>query len=145
MVVALGALNGQAENAFADGVHPVEHRLHSELFGVDAALFIDHRVAQETRGHDLILSRVRQQVTGDLFDDELVVRLVGVERVDHPVAVEPDRPLFVLLEPVGIGVARGVEPMTPPPFAVMRRGQQSLDLFFIGVRTLVVQKRQPRR
>src|SRR5262249_20538012 len=30
--------------------------------------------------------------------------------------------------------------MTPPSFAVMLRGQQSLNLFFISVRTLVIQK-----
>ena len=57
--VALGALDRQAEHALADGVHAVEHRLHAELLGVDAAFFVDHRVAQEAGGDALVLRRVR--------------------------------------------------------------------------------------
>ena len=49
VVVALGALDGQAEHALADGVHAVEHGLHAELLGIDAAFLVDHRVAQEAR------------------------------------------------------------------------------------------------
>ena len=114
VVVALGALDRQAEDALADGVHPVEHRLHAELLGVDAALLVDHRVAEEAGGDDLVLRRVRQQVAGDLLDDELVVRQVAVERVDDPVAVEPDLPRLVLLVAVGVGVAGRVEPDAGP-------------------------------
>ncbi len=80
VVVALRALDGEAENAFADGVHAVEHRLHAELLGIDAAFLVDHRVAQKAGGHDLILRGVRQQIAGDLLDDELVVRQIAIER-----------------------------------------------------------------
>jgi hypothetical protein len=90
MVVALRALNGHAENALADGVHAVEHRLHAELFGLDAAFFVDHRIAQKAGGDFLILRGIRQQIAGNLVDDELVVGQVAVEGVDHPVAIEPD-------------------------------------------------------
>ncbi len=57
VIVALGALNGQAEDALADGVHAVEHRFHAELLRIDAALLVNHRVAQKAGGHDLILRR----------------------------------------------------------------------------------------
>ena len=57
VVVALGALDRQAEDALADGVHAVEHRLHAELLGVDAAFLVDHRVAQEAGGDELVLRR----------------------------------------------------------------------------------------
>ena len=33
--MTLGALDRQAEDALADGIHPVEHRLHAELFRID--------------------------------------------------------------------------------------------------------------
>ena len=52
VVVALGALDGQAQDALADGVHAVEHGLHAELLGIDAAFLVDHRVAQEAGGDD---------------------------------------------------------------------------------------------
>ena len=112
--VALGALDGQAEHALADGVHAVEHRLHAELLGIDAAFLVDHRVAQEAGGHHLVLRGVRQQVAGDLLDDELVVGQVAVQGVDDPVAIEPDLPRLVLLVAVGVGVAGGVEPDAAP-------------------------------
>ena len=57
VVVALGALDGQAEDALADGVHAIEHRLHAELLGIDAAFLVDHRVAQEAGRDDLVLRR----------------------------------------------------------------------------------------
>ena len=90
MTMALRALNRQAEDSLADGVHPVEHRFHAELLGVDAPFLVDHRVAQESGRDDLILRGVGLQVSSDLVGDEFVVREVGVEGVDHPVAVEPD-------------------------------------------------------
>ena len=55
VVVALRALDGDAENALADGIHAVEHGLHAELLGIDAALFVDHGIAQEAGGDDLVL------------------------------------------------------------------------------------------
>ena len=90
MAVALCALDGQAEDAFADGVHAVEHRFHAELFGIDAAFLVDHRVAEEAGGDDVVLGRVRQQVAGELSDDEAVVRKVFVQRVDDPIAIGPN-------------------------------------------------------
>ena len=73
VVVALRTLNRQAEDALADGVHAVEHRFHAKLLGIDAPLLVGHRVAQKAGSHDLVLPRVRQQVAGDLLDDEVVV------------------------------------------------------------------------
>ena len=75
-----------------------------------------------------------QQVAGDLLDDELVVGQVAVERVDDPVAIEPDAARLVLLEAVGVGVAGGVEPVPAPALAVVRRGEQPLDQLLVGVR-----------
>ena len=73
VIVALRALDGDAQNAFADGVHAVEHGFHSELLGVHAAFLVNHGIAQEARGDDLVLRGVRQQIARDLLDDELVI------------------------------------------------------------------------
>ncbi len=132
MVVALRALNGEAQHALADGVHAIEHRLHAELLGIDAAFLVDHRIAQESSGDDLVLGRIGQHVAGNLLDDELVVGQVAVEGVDHPVAIEPDLPRLVFLKAVGVGIAGGIEPEARPALSIMRRGEQALNEAFIS-------------
>ncbi len=79
VAVALGTLNRQAEDAFADRVHPVEHRFHPELFGIDATFLVDHRVPQVAGGDLLVLGGRGQLVAGQLLDDELVVGQVAVQ------------------------------------------------------------------
>jgi len=80
---------------------------------------------------------VRDAVGGELLDDELVVRLVLVHRVDHVVAVGPGVGVAVVaeeavalidLKAARVGVAGGVEPVTGPAFAVVRRGEEEVDL-----------------
>ena len=141
VVVALRALDREAEHAFADGVHAVEHRLHAELLGIDRAFLVDLGIAEEARGDAFILAGLGQLVARDLLDDELVVGQVAVEGVDDPVAVEPDETRLVLLVAVGVGVARRIEPMTRPPFAVVRAREQRIHQTWIGVGTLVGQER----
>ncbi len=146
VVVALGALDRQAEDALADRVHAVEHGLHPELLGIDAPFFVEHRVAQKTRGDDLVLRRMRQLVAGDLLDDELIVGQVAIQGADDPVAIEPDLPRLVLFVAVGVGIARGVEPDPPPALAVVRRRQQPVDLPRIRTRRWYrPERRRPRR
>ena len=76
-----------------------------------------------------------QQVAGELLEDELVVRLVGVERGDDVVAVAPGVAVGdVLVQAVGVGVAGHVEPVPAPALAVARRGEQPVDDPGEGVR-----------
>ena len=131
--------DGQPEHRLADRVHAVEHRFHAELFRVRAAFLVDHRIAQKTRGHHLVLRRIGQQVAGNLLDDEPVVRHVPVQCLDDPVAVEPYLARLVFLEAVGIGVARRVEPVAAPTLAVVRRIEQPPDLLLVGILAVVVQ------
>ncbi len=114
MRMALGALNGQPEDTLADRVHAIEHGFHSELLGINAAFLVDHGIAEESGRDVLVLRSVRQFVTGDLLDDEAVVRKVAVDRVDNPVAVKPDEPELILFITVAVGIARGIEPEGVP-------------------------------
>ena len=69
-----------------------------------------------------------QQVAGDLLADELVVRLVGVERVDDVVAVPPGVRVGDVPRRAGrLGVAGDVEPVPAPALAERGRGQQPVD------------------
>ena len=128
--VALRALERDPEHAFADGVHAVEHAFDAILLVDDGAFLVNHRVAQIAgrdaqvlRALEIALGR-REEVAGDLVDDELVVRLVGVDGFDHPIAPRPLLPRQVFLVTVAVGVARGVEPVARPFLAVARRGEE---------------------
>ena len=131
VVVAARAGDGQAEeglgrrvDALVDGVMDV----------VEALADGDEAEGGETR---IVRRDVRDAVGGELLDDELVVRLVLVHRVDHVVAIGPGVGVAVVaeeavalvdLEAARVGVAGGVEPVTGPAFAVVRRGEQRVDL-----------------
>ena len=89
----------------------------------------------EHRGGDIGGRDPMEFVAGQLFLDEAVPRLVGVERADDVVAVAPgvrsDR--IRVRVAVGVGVSRDVQPMTAPAFAVGFGSQQTVDQFRVGV------------
>ena len=140
VVVAARARDGQAEETFGHRVDAVvDHvvRVIEPLADRDEAERGEPRVV----GFD-----VRQLVRRELLDDELVVRLVLVERLDHVVAIGPGVGKAVVHPPVvpraadGVGVARGIEPVAAPALTVGRRGEQALDDFRKSLRRLIAQK-----
>ena len=115
-------------------VHTIDHGDIAEFFIAGAALVIRERVAMERGGDQLLIGWVRQQVAGNLFDRELIERLVGIERTNHIVAVRPDRACGVVGIPGGVRVACQIEPHSRPVFAVTRLRQQTIDELFVSVR-----------
>ena len=86
--------------------------------------------------------RIRQQIASDLLDRELIERQVAIDRVDDPVAPAISiGPRIVLLVTVAVGVASHVEPMPSPPLTEVRRFEQPINEFLVGVRSLVIHKR----
>ncbi len=79
-------------------------------------------------GRDALLARrVRQEITGELPDQELIVGKISVEGSNHPVAVRRHVALDVGLIAVGVGVAGEIEPIHRHPLAIGRRGEIPLD------------------
>ena len=79
----------------------------------------------------VVLSQVRQTVGGELLDDELVVRLIGIERVDDVVAIGP-RSIegldgTITLQALRVGITGGVEPVAGPALTVVGRSEQTVD------------------
>ena len=67
----------------------------------------------------------RQQISGELLADKLVVRFVA-EGLDDAPAITPGIAEYeVFVHPVGVGIANHVEPVPGPAFAIARRGQQT--------------------
>ena len=126
VVVAAGAGDGQAEEALGRRVDALVDRV---VVVVEALAHGDEAERGEAR---VVLGQVGQAVGRELLDDELVVRLVGVERVDDVVAVGPGVGGAVALgaaatQALGVGVTGGIEPVAGPALAVARRGEQAVD------------------
>ena len=141
VVVALRARDGEAKKRGSGGRQAVHDGFDAELFRVDAAFLIDLGVAVKSGGDFLIEGCVRQKVSGQLVDDELVERQIAVHGLNDPIAVKPDLTGCIHAIPVRIGITGDVKPPARPAFAVTGRTQQSLDHPLIGVRTVVPEKR----
>ncbi len=79
---------------------------------------------------------VDQLVSRQLLLKEAVVGLVLIERADDVVAIAPGGASrrVRIQDPFGVRVARQIQPMAAPAFAVMRAGEVAVDQSLIGVR-----------
>ncbi len=114
-------------------MHPVGHVLDAEFFR-HASPFDFLRVQTvEAGGEDLVPGGVGNEVSGDLLGDEVVVGLVLAEGLNDPIPPGPDVSVAVDLIPVGIGIARHVEPLRSHSFGVLIGIHQAVDDFPIGI------------
>ena len=132
--VTLHAAEGHPVDDRPGGGHAVQHGGDAELLVIGAALVIGLRVPMEGGGDALLQGGLRQQIAGQLVDEEGVVGLVAIVGVDQPVAVSPGRAFGVLFVALGVGVAGEVEPERGPPFTVARRGEQAVHLTLVSIR-----------
>ena len=135
VVVALGALNGQSQQARPDDLLAGFQRIitvHTDLIRI-AVRFASTilTVAQEMgrfqqlpdfRSHRIPGFPPCHFVAGQLLPDPAVKGFVLVDRPDHVVAVtESQRAIRVGVEvPIGIGIPRRIQPMLGPTFAIGR-------------------------
>ena len=134
VVVALGAAGGLPHPRRADRAHPVGHHAHFVVLGLRTTLLRGQQQAVEGRTNPRFLRGIRQQVTGDLFESEAIEALVGVEGLDHPVAVGPDVARVVAVVADGVGETHDIEPGDRHTFPVVRIGQQPVDQLLVRVR-----------
>ena len=154
VIVALGALERKAEHAAGENLQLIINHLQAIFHAINriGACAIG-RHTQETGGdkllnhigvHRLGIGVIDQLIAGDLLEQKLVVRLVGIEGVDDVVAIFPGvladhvRIAFAL----GIGIARHVQPMPAPTHAVSRRGEQTIHHLFQRRGTVILKKRR---
>ena len=162
VVVAAAARHRQAQQRAAGGLDEVGHE-----FGTATVLLVERRCGVVVRsepekagGDEAIAvgrrgrSATEQFVTRQLFADELVQWLVGVERSDDVVAVAPRLGAeLVPVETVAVAVAHRVEPQARPVFTETRRGQETFHQAIhrratsvpLELRDLFRRRRQPRQ
>ena len=138
VIVAARAVDRQPQRALANRAENLVQIIEAAL-GV--VLFPEQHPGtgpQKTGGNQAVLGPAIHLVAGDLFGQEDVIGLVGVERADHVVAIAPGvGPMHVVLEARRIRIPRHVEPVPPVPFAVVRRGEQLVDQPLPGARLVV--------
>ena len=126
--VAARAADREAQPHGAERLHAIHAGLDAELLLIRAAFGVRERLPMKRGGHDLLLRGLRQQITGDLLDGELIKGHVVIDRADDPVAVAPRiRPSAILFITIAVRVARHVQPVAAPAFAVAFGGQQAVD------------------
>ena len=127
MVVAFGTAERAAEPRRRDRPDPLRAILCEILLRLRAPLAGHHVEPVVARGHELLGRGIREQIAGQLLARELVEPLVGVERVDHVIAIRKDPLVLVAVEADRVGVAGDVEPPHGHPFAEVRRREQRVD------------------
>ena len=134
MRVALHAIDCdpvQHRPGCGDAVH---NRDHAEFLIIGAALVVAWSLPMKGASDAVLKGGFGKQVSGQLFDHELIVRQIAIEGVNHPVAIGPDsRALPVLFVTFCIRISCQVQPHGRPAFAIAWRSQQTIHLFFVSV------------
>lgn len=89
VIMAATAVQAEAQPGEPNGFHAVDHCFGKPLFRNPSALPIQPRIAIEAGRDDLFLRGLVQQISGQLFNGELIEGLIAVERIDHPVTPHP--------------------------------------------------------
>ncbi len=140
--MASRAADGVCEPDGAGGFSAIENGFVPELFLINASFAVGQGLSMERGGEQLVGRWIGEQVSGELFDGELIKRHVAVDGVDDPVAVAPSvwaRAVFLVS--VAVGVARLIEPVTAPALAEVGGREGTVDERDEGVRGVVLQKR----
>ena len=134
VVVAARAANRHAHKRSAERVELLVNDVHLHLARV---IFRQHfrANAKETgrhcpgvRGAGGFARLCGHEVTGNLLAHKCVIRQIAVEGVDDPVAVTKGINVCeIFIEPIAVGVARNVQPVSAPLLAVTRRSEQAVD------------------
>ena len=128
--MALGTPHRQSHPNLQRRIDTVFHGRDSELLIIGSPFVIAQGRAMKSRRDTLSHRGTFKQISGELFDGELIVRHIVVERMDHPIAIGPKIPCQILLVPFGIGVASQIEPQAAPMLAETWMDEQLLDHAF---------------
>lgn len=142
VVVTAGASDGGGLEGFGEGVDLVIDDFITDLRQADAIVVVDFAEAVEGGADDgfvelllVVPARVIEQVTGDMFTNELVVGKILVEGADQIIAITPGVVHLVIpFVAMGFGKADDIEPMPGPALAEMRRREEAINEALPSVR-----------
>ena len=92
------------------------------------------------RGDLLTVAGFGNQITGDIFDHELVVGKISVKGVDDVFPIGGDFHEVVTVVPDGVGKADEIEPVNGHAFPEALISEQPVDQLFKGLGGFVLEK-----
>src|SRR5262249_20103536 len=127
VIMTSGAAEAQAKEHLGGDVRHVVEDDFTNLADLTLIALVDPMAEGAGNGQ-----RVRvfwsNLVTGELFPDEPVVRLIVIERTDDVIAVAPGLGSIVIAPmSVRLRVSHEVQPVSTPAFAMARTCQQTAD------------------
>jgi len=130
--MALSARHRRAHPDRHRRIDSIDHR-GTAKFLVDGASFgVGQRVAMKGCCDQLLLGRMRKQISRQLLDGKLIKRFVFVKRPDDIIAKGPNGSGPILGVAHRVGIASMIQPHRRPPFAKCRFSQQAIHQAFIG-------------
>ena len=91
----------------------------------------EHAGGNQTFFVDAPRCRRRHQIAGHLMANEVCIRQIAIERINHPVPVSPRLAKITLggklNQIAGIGIPNQIQPVAAPAFAVQGRGKQPVN------------------
>ena len=144
VIVASSTSEGHPKKDTTDGIDLLVDDVHAHLRHVHLGQYF--RADRKKTGCNQALlafsiGRRFEQITSDLFRDELVEWLVGVKGLNHIITVSPRVAVsHIFIETVGICIACHVQPVSAPAFSISGRFEQAIDELRVGVIRLVVQE-----
>ena len=143
MIVAAGAADRQAQHRVAGRAdHVVELAVAGEFEFLFGDLGGEHAGGEEAGGRHRLPVIGSQFISGDLPVHELIERHVLVERADDEVAILiGGGTVGIVLESIGLGKARDVQPVARPALAIGGAGEQGVDQLFLGIGGWVIDER----
>src|SRR5262249_17974462 len=138
VAVALRTADGHSEPNSAERVGAIDRLLDAVLFGIGAPFGVVQRITMQSGGNALFLRSPWPHVTSKLLDRELIKRQIGIECGNPPVPkAKCERPRAIFLVTVAVSVTGQVEPVPPPAFTKMGRGEKPIDQPARCIRTRV--------
>ena len=141
VIMTTSTFKGKTEKCSRVGLNAVCYVLHAILF-FDTSTFALLLVEPvEGCRKYLIFRRLGEQVTCELFDDELIKRFVLIETLDDPISPRPHHAFAIHLESVAVGIASDVKPVDGHTFTVRRHSQKPIDILLPSLRRRIIDVR----
>ena len=137
MIMTTRTADGEAKKSGRRGIHTIDHIFGQVFIRNDSRFGIATVITIESGGQPLLHRGIRQQITGKLFDNKLVIGLIAVEGLDNPIAPAPHLPFAIALIAAGIGIARHIQPAERHSLTIARAVEQTIYDIFIGCWRLV--------
>ena len=90
MTMALHTTHGGTLPYVESGVDTVNNRSDSKLLVIRSSLVIIHGIAMESSCNQLIGCWFGQEISGQLFNGELVIGQIAIQCLDDPIPIMPN-------------------------------------------------------